>query len=125
MRILRSTSVQKPPPPPPPPLPGDPGIVGANANRPSVDRFLDFIAVVEDLPVHAAMLAYLRRRVQLEMASVGLDADWGASCIALQAAGRLSGARARRTRSRERRERCRLEREAMVSWKLVLDFYLR
>lgn len=44
---------------------GDPGIVGANAHRPSADRFLDFIAVVEDFPVHVAMLAYLRRYVQL------------------------------------------------------------
>jgi len=79
---------------------GDPGIVGANANRPSADRFLDFSAVVEDFPVHAAMLAYLRRCVQLETTSVGLAADWGASCTALQATGRLGGAGARRTRSR-------------------------
>ena len=44
---------------------GDPGIVGANAHGPGVDHFLDFIAVVEDFPVHSAMLAYLRRYVQM------------------------------------------------------------
>ena len=100
MRILRSTSVQKKARPMPS-LPrasnleqslpqairqrhaqigakgthalGDPGIVGANADRPSADRFLDFSAVVEDFPVHVAILAYLRRCVQLRTASVTLE----------------------------------------------------